>query len=244
MTNQHQIFITELRGGLSMKAAAKIAGVCKHAAIRLAREAGVNVKRLQQLRQTNHEAFILNEYAQSVNHWAKMEWKNHPVVAREVQRLQYHRTKTPQTMRKNALRTAAIHAKRKHCPLYRAKRKAIHDRWEARPENRLRANLGLRLNLAIRAGGGCKDQSILRIIGCTLPELHAHITRQFIRGMTWENYGSMWHVDHIVPCSYFDLSRHDEQRRCFHFANLRPLWAEQNCREGDRRGECPILLGL
>ena len=147
-------------------------------------------------------------------------------------------------MRRSADKTRAYHAKHKHNPQYRAKRRAKHDAWEAKPQNRMRCNLGVRLNLAIRAGGGCKDQSVLRIIGCTVPELNAHIEAQFKRGMSWENYGSVWHVDHIVPCSYFDLNRHDEQRRCFNFTNLRPLWAEQNIREGNRRGQCQVSLGI
>ena len=43
--------------------------------------------------------------------------------------------------------------------------------------------------------------------------------------MTWENYGKYWHIDHIVPCYYFDLLKEEEQKRCFHYTNLQPLFA-------------------
>lgn len=192
----------------------------------------------------NPNGMVMDEYQREVRVMRKMEWNSHPVAAREMMRLEYHKTKTPERLRTSAERSKAYHAKHKHCPVYRAKRRAKHGKWAAKPKNRMRVNLGNRLNLAIRAGGGCKDQSILRIIGCTVPELNEHIERQFVRGMTWKNYGSVWHVDHIVPCTYFDLTRHDEQRRCFHFTNLRPLWAEQNIREGNRRGQREVSLGI
>ncbi len=46
--------------------------------------------------------------------------------------------------------------------------------------------------------------------------------------MTWENYGPVWHVDHIRPCAKFDLTDHDQQRACFHWTNLQPLFAKDN----------------
>lgn len=53
--------------------------------------------------------------------------------------------------------------------------------------------------------------------------------------MTWQNYGQ-WHVDHIRPCASFDLSKPEEQRACFHYANLQPLWGEENLRKTSHYG--------
>ena len=52
-------------------------------------------------------------------------------------------------------------------------------------------------------------------------------------GMTRENYGK-WHIDHIRPCSSFDLSKPEEQSICFHYSNLMPLWAEENLKKGSK----------
>jgi hypothetical protein len=54
----------------------------------------------------------------------------------------------------------------------------------------------------------------------------------FEPGMTWENYGRVWHVDHRFPCAAFDMGRAEEQKRCFHYLNLQPLFAEDNLRKG------------
>ena len=92
--------------------------------------------------------------------------------------------------------------------------------------------------------GTNKDGRTFELIGCTGAELADHIEKQFKRGMTWENYGSAWHVDHITPLSYFDMSNLDDQRRAWNWQNLRPLPAIQNITEGNKRGECQTFLPL
>ena len=67
------------------------------------------------------------------------------------------------------------------------------------------------------------------LLGCTVKELKTYIENQFEDGMTWENWRhDGWHLDHIVPCSSFDLSKNEEQKKCFHYTNLQPLWAKDN----------------
>ena len=51
--------------------------------------------------------------------------------------------------------------------------------------------------------------------------------------MSWDNYGD-WHIDHIRPCCSFDLSKIEEQEKCFHYSNLQPLWAEENMTKGGK----------
>ena len=51
--------------------------------------------------------------------------------------------------------------------------------------------------------------------------------------MNWENYGK-WHIDHIKPISKFDMTDQEEQKKCFHWSNLQPLWAEENISKGDK----------
>ena len=47
--------------------------------------------------------------------------------------------------------------------------------------------------------------------------------------MTWENHTTHgWHIDHVKPCAVFDLSKPEEQKKCFHYTNLQPLWAKEN----------------
>jgi hypothetical protein len=63
--------------------------------------------------------------------------------------------------------------------------------------------------------------------------LISHIESMFSEGMSWDNYGE-WHMDHIIPCSHFDLSIKSQQLECFNYKNMQPLWAIDNIRKGDR----------
>lgn len=43
-----------------------------------------------------------------------------------------------------------------------------------------------------------------------------------------------WHVDHIIPCSSFDLTDIKQQKICFHYTNLQPLWAIDNLKKSNK----------
>lgn len=76
-----------------------------------------------------------------------------------------------------------------------------------------------------------KIHSATILVGCSIDELRLHLESQFVDGMNWNNYGE-WHIDHIRPCSSFDLSDPSQQAECFHFSNLRPLWEYENKSKG------------
>lgn len=102
---------------------------------------------------------------------------------------------------------------------------------------RLRINLANRINQAVRYQWGHKSARTLNLIGCSVEELRSHLERLWSPGMSWENYGygdSKWHIDHVRPCASFDLTEESQQRLCFNFSNLQPLWQDENFRKGDR----------
>ena len=51
--------------------------------------------------------------------------------------------------------------------------------------------------------------------------------------MSWSNRGE-WHIDHIIPCSSFNLLDEKEQEKCFHYTNLQPLWAAENLSKSNK----------
>jgi len=69
--------------------------------------------------------------------------------------------------------------------------------------------------------------------GCSIEELCLYIESKFSDGMTWENHGE-WHIDHIKPCCAFDLTDPEQQRECFHYSNLQPLWAVDNLKKNGK----------
>ena len=79
-----------------------------------------------------------------------------------------------------------------------------------------------------------KSDLTVKLLGCNIEEFWIHLEKKFTKGMTRENHGE-WHVDHIIPCASFDLSKPEEQAKCFHYTNLQPLWAIDNLKKGDRK---------
>jgi len=104
--------------------------------------------------------------------------------------------------------------KRKHDPMYR-----------------ILANLRSRISCALK--NGYKSNRTETLIGCSILQLADHLSEHFQPGMSMENYGQ-WHVDHKTPCAFFDLSKSTQQRKCFNYTNLQPLWAKDNLRKGSK----------
>jgi len=78
-----------------------------------------------------------------------------------------------------------------------------------------------------------KSKAMLELIGCPKNILVEHLESMFLAGMSWGNHGE-WHIDHIIPCVAFDLSDPEQQKLCFNFKNLQPLWAKDNLRKNAR----------
>ena len=116
-------------------------------------------------------------------------------------------------------------ANKDHINLIKREREQV--RRDTDPSYRLRHNLSTRLYLAVQK----KHGNTMELTGCSKDELFTHIASKFIEGMNWENYGD-WHIDHIKPCASFDLTDPEEQKKCFHWTNLQPLWAIDNMRKG------------
>ena len=113
------------------------------------------------------------------------------------------------------------------------RRKYQSNRRKTDPWFRLRGGLSSRLNQAIKKQGATKDSTTMDLTGCNKDVLISHLESQFTDGMTWDNYGK-WHVDHIKPCILFDLLLDTEQKACFHYSNLQPLWAADNLSKSDK----------
>jgi len=85
-----------------------------------------------------------------------------------------------------------------------------------------------------------KEAKTSQLIGCSWETLKAHIEKQFTKGMNWNNRGD-WHIDHIIPLASAK-SQKDVEALC-HFSNLRPMWAIENIKKGDKPVACqPELL--
>ncbi len=115
---------------------------------------------------------------------------------------------------------------------YRPARRAYRNRRNQEGKFRILGSLSQRLRCLLKYPKN--KQRTLDLVGCPKVKFLRHVENQFLPGMTWANYGE-WHLDHIRPCISFDFYDPVQVKQCFHFSNLRPLWAVDNIRKGGRR---------
>jgi hypothetical protein len=75
----------------------------------------------------------------------------------------------------------------------------------------------------------------MRLVGCTVAALVAHLESQFAEGMSWSNFGrGGWHVDHIYPVGRADLTDKAQLLAAFNWRNCQPAWESDNLRKSAR----------
>lgn len=117
----------------------------------------------------------------------------------------------------------------------REKRKAETD-----PLFKLRKTMRCRLYQALKVKGWIKNGPSEKMIGCTFAFLKEYLSVRFKVGMTWENYGSVWHVDHVIPLSAATSKR--RLKRLCRYDNLCPEYALDNISKGAKQlKQMPLL---
>lgn len=82
-----------------------------------------------------------------------------------------------------------------------------------------------------------KSSHSIDLLMCTIDEWKKHLESQFTEDMSWNNYGNkagQWSIDHIIPCSFFDLTDPVEQYMCFRWQNTRPMWHVENMQKHNK----------
>ena len=81
---------------------------------------------------------------------------------------------------------------------------------------------------------------------CTVSEYRKYIQEQLDNQvvpegrepMTWENQGSVWHIDHIIPLTYKenpdDIVTLEDTIKRLHFSNTQIMYADLNISKGNR----------
>ena len=106
-------------------------------------------------------------------------------------------------------------------------------KWYLIPRNKLSNAVSTGIYDSLRGNKNCKHW--WNLVGYTLQDLTKHLEKQFVAGMSWDNYGK-WHIDHVKPISSFSFNSYEDEnfKRCWSLKNLQPLWAYDNMSKGCR----------
>ena len=141
---------------------------------------------------------------QSSYKWAK----NNPEKVRETKRKNKFKYKSKYLQAENIKNKE----KRDQDPYYRFNRNLSKQIWEI-------------------LKGKKNGKSWKRFVDFKIDDLIESIEKKFGEGMTWENYGTFWELDHIIPLNHFkslDITDEEKVRLAWRLDNLQPLECSLN----------------
>jgi hypothetical protein len=120
-----------------------------------------------------------------------------------------------------------IQAQRKQ---YRIKYPERVKNWKNSYRDSLAGKVGMNLRKRLRTEiGSGKDW--LELLDCSFDNFKKWFEYNFKLDnniFTWENYGKVWTIDHVIPCKSFDLTKKNNQYHCFNWRNTLPVTKTYN----------------
>lgn len=154
--------------------------------------------------------------------------KNREVIRAKLKEYYYN---NHEKMLASAARSRNKRRKERSQKQYEYKKKRLKTDIAFKITERIRS----RINLCLKRYKTIKSQEFKTLLGTNdMQVIWKHLEKQFKKGMTRENHG-LWHIDHIIPISSFDLTKPEQQIKCFHYTNMQPLWAKENLSKGAKR---------
>lgn len=89
-----------------------------------------------------------------------------------------------------------------------------------------------RVRKMLKTQNGEKYFKTQELLGCSFEKFKEHIEKQFYGNMSWDLKN--FELDHIIPCSWFDLKNDKHQKICFNYKNIQPLTSEDNSKKSDK----------
>ncbi len=130
-----------------------------------------------------------------------------------------------------ARKTRQAHFARSRALINKNALRRHHERWATDPIYKLRIILRGGVKKIVRRKNDVQSYRYLkrmqasgvRDLGCSIQQFKEYIEAQFSSGMSWDNHGKVWQLDHVVPLASFDLTDREQLLKACHFSNFQPL---------------------
>ena len=127
-------------------------------------------------------------------------------------------------------------ARQKYSEKNRDRLNKYHSEWKANKRvvdicYKVKENMSRRIRNELTSG---KSKSTCNYLGCSIDYLKIYLEARFLSWMNWENYGKSWHIDHIIPCKAWDLTKEFDNYCCWNYRNLQPLNSTSNHSKKDK----------
>lgn len=144
----------------------------------------------------------------------------------DYRRINKHKSKEWTENNKERMKELQANWYQKNKPKVRQK---YNNRYQSDPLFKMKKNYSRRLSLIIQ-----KDKPTLKYLGVELSFLKKWFEFCFKKGYSFENYGSFWHIDHVIPVNKWNLDDDQENELCFSWYNLSPLKGDENISKHDK----------
>lgn len=123
---------------------------------------------------------------------------------------------------------------------FRARNRNHNNKRRNDPVRKMICNIRSRVGMSLKRNNQTKKNKLFSLLGYDINELKHHLENQFKDGMTWDNYGTEWHLDHRIPIDAFNFNcentkqLHNVIKKCWSLNNLQPLDAIENMRKSNK----------
>jgi len=117
---------------------------------------------------------------------------------------------------------------------YKGKAKQRRKKYRIAAHERLNCAISNSIYKTLRGSKAFRHWESL--VSFSFDDLKNHLEKNFKPEMTWDNYGTFWHIDHKIPVAAFNFEKPKDIdfKRCWALKNLQPLEAAQNMSKGAR----------
>jgi hypothetical protein len=120
-----------------------------------------------------------------------------------------------------------------YCHNHYHTKKELYREWERNRYNtdipfKIKKVTSARISEALKTYQTLKRDRTIEYLGCNMEEYTQYIENKFTPGMDWNNHGTYWEIDHILPIDSFDLNIEENLYKCFHYLNTQPLEKTKN----------------
>ena len=106
--------------------------------------------------------------------------------------------------------------------------KTAEESFASHPKSQFWSSKNTKSLLEVSKGSGEK------YFGCDLQFFKEWTSYRFEKNMNWDNLGTIWEFDHILPINIFNFNKNEEIKICFHWTNLQPLNKKENNKKSDK----------
>lgn len=192
-----------------------------------------SAEKSKEYREKNKEAIALQKkesYSQNVEHWRAYKKRYYAENSEEIKQKSkgWYESNKEKHHEQSKAWVAANPEKR-----LETVRKYNH-KFRSTPKGNLSSTMSKRMNESLRKGMKA-GRHWETLVDFTIDQLKAHLEKLFKPGWSWENYGTVWHIDHKTPIAAFNFERPGDIdfKICWSLKNLQPLEASLNMSKRD-----------